>query len=504
MATILSEDKFHDISKYISDNLGLYFQIEQQNDLERGLKAAMTEFGHHNLKDFVNFLLNSTPDKEYINEIAIRLTIGETYFFRENRIFEILREKILPEIFRQKDSVRFWSAGCCSGEESYSIAMMMDEYFNGDAKGRVTIQGTDINPEFLTKAARGIYNEWSFRNVNNRIKAKYFTPVENNKYELNHRIRTMVSFSQLNLMDGSFPSQLNGAEKMDIIFCRNVLLYFNADGAKKVAGDFAESLNEGGWLISGMSELSHTSSPRFRSVNFDDAILFQLKPKDIADKVPPVTLSGGLSQLTLKPSDYIPPSVHRAERIKKGISARRGTLKNEVSKQPATYGNNFSLNSAKSLYESGDYEGASKQFEHLFNAGGLLKSELDESYLLTAKSFANTGRLDEARKWCAQGLSANKLNAALHLFLGILFQEENKTEQAIEAIGRAVFLNQDYIAAHFALGNIYRRNKNCADSRRHFKIILEVLEGFVETEIVADTDGMTAGRMKSIVLSSLM
>ncbi len=153
-------------------------------------------------------------------------------------MFEALEDRILPELIRSRSvgnrRLRIWSAGCATGEEPYSIAIALRRALPVPEDWRITILATDINPHILRKASAGVYGEWSFRNAPPWLKGTWFRPKKDGKLEILPEIRKMVSFAYLNLAEDIFPSPVNNTNAMDLIFCRNVLMYFAAERAQEI------------------------------------------------------------------------------------------------------------------------------------------------------------------------------------------------------------------------------------------------------------------------------
>src|SRR3989338_7192396 len=186
------------LSDFLASQVGLHFPKERWRDLERGIAAAAGEAGYAEVEAYLQWLLSAPLTRTQIEGLASHLTVGETYFFREKRSLDILEQQILPELLRARAQterhLRIWSAGCCSGEEPYSIAMLLDRLIPDFEKCNVTILATDINPRFLRKAAQGLYGEWSFRDTPAWIRERYFSRRQDGRYEIQPRIRRMVSF----------------------------------------------------------------------------------------------------------------------------------------------------------------------------------------------------------------------------------------------------------------------------------------------------------------------
>ena len=166
-------------------------------DLERGIAAAARESGYAEAQAYIHWLLAAPLSRTQIEWLASHLTVGETYFFRERRNIDVLEQQILPELLRERAQterhLRIWSAGCCSGEEHYSLAMLLDQLLPDFETWNLTILATDINPQFLRKAAQGdIYGAWSFRDTPGWLRERYFTKRQDGRFEIQPRIRRLV------------------------------------------------------------------------------------------------------------------------------------------------------------------------------------------------------------------------------------------------------------------------------------------------------------------------
>ncbi len=249
------------LSEFVDTQTGLHFPQARWGDLERGITAATRDFNFSDVESCANWLL-SAPLTQGMHEIlANHLSVGETYFFRERRSLEILEEEILKPLLRSRREnerrLRIWTAGCCTGEEAYTIAIMLDRLIPDVKDWNITILATDFNPTFLRKAVVGIYGEWSFRDTPGWLRERYFSKSKGGRFEIHPRIRKMVSFSYLNFARDIYPSLSNNTSAMDVILCRNVMMYFSAEKAKQVVGNFYRALVDGGWLIVSPTEGSN-------------------------------------------------------------------------------------------------------------------------------------------------------------------------------------------------------------------------------------------------------
>ena len=279
MRQILPDQLLSRLSEFLAAQIGLHFPKKRWSDLERGIASAAHDFGIPEMEDCVHWLLSAPLTHRQIEILARHLTIGETYFFRDRKSFEALEQHILPELIRsRRDStrcIRIWSAACCTGEEPYSIAMLLDRLLPDYEQWHITILATDINPQFLRKAEKGVYGEWSFRDTPNWTKERYFKKERQGCFEIHQRIKERVTFSYLNFADDIYPSLSNNTNAMDVIFCRNALMYFAPELAMKVVSNLHRAVVDVGWLAISVTEASNTMFAKFSPINFSSAMFYR-------------------------------------------------------------------------------------------------------------------------------------------------------------------------------------------------------------------------------------
>lgn len=272
----LSEDVFRLIRDIIRDYCGLYFDDSSKYLLEKRLSRRIR---NHQLNDFRDYYRFIRYDKNYEDELAAIidvLTVNETYFFREQNQLKAFNEEILSELKeknRESRSLRIWSAGCSTGEEPYTLAMLINE--KGNFSGwDIEIYGSDINQRVLQSARKGIYRKNSFRASEPYFISKYFSE-EDGSFRISDSIKTHVNFSYLNLLD---PFRTRFLGKMDVIFCRNVLIYFDGPSRKKVIENFYDRLVDGGYLLLGHAESLINITTAFTLKHFKNDMVYQ-KPE---------------------------------------------------------------------------------------------------------------------------------------------------------------------------------------------------------------------------------
>jgi chemotaxis protein methyltransferase CheR len=273
----LPEDVFRLLRDLVSEFCGIYFDDTSQFILERRLNRRLKINGLDNFRDYYRLLLYDSRRDQELSEIIDVLTVNETYFFREQNQLNAFVEEVCRDLREQRNEIRrlrIWSAGCASGEEPYTIAMLMLEQREQFDNWKIEIIGSDINQRVLQKARRGVFGRNSFRTTDNYYIRKYFTE-ENGEYRINDSVKTLVTFNYLNLLD---PLKVRFVGLMDVVFCRNVLIYFHPDAKKRVIESFYPRLNDGGYLLLGHAESLMNISTAFALKHLNQDMVYQ-KPK---------------------------------------------------------------------------------------------------------------------------------------------------------------------------------------------------------------------------------
>jgi chemotaxis protein methyltransferase CheR len=495
MTEHLSSSSLAQFSEFVTEHMGFYFPPERRLDLERGMRSISRAFEFDDMESCVQWLVSSPVTQSRIEILASHLTVGETYFFRERPSLDLLEARVLPELIeRRRNSgrrLRLWSAGCCTGEEAYSIAILLKRLLPDLADWQITILATDINPNFLKKAEDGVYGEWSFRGVPAGLKEKYFAKRHNGRFEILPEIKKMVTFSYLNLMEETYPSLLSNTNAMDIIFCRNVLMYFGSERAKEVVRKLRLSLLDGGWLIVSPCETSHVLYEQFTTVNFPGAILYQ------KDNHSSEISAFSFAAQTHSPLEAVPsfslsvtpePAIDTVEPQEEAIALEIIEIK-EASQDETAYGKSLLL------YEQGCYEEAARILSTL-----LERDPSDgKAASLLARVYANQGNLAEASRAAEQAVAVDKLNPSYHVLQATILQEQGAVLEATRALQRAVYLEPNFVFAHFALGNLARRQDKVREADRHFDNARTLLSGYSREQVLPEFDGMTAGRLLEII-----
>jgi len=269
----LTPQAFIEWREFIYDLCGIYFQDNKTYLLESRLQKRVKYLNLGTFEKYLLYLKTNIRKEEEKKQLYEAITINETYFFRNQPQLDALLASIVPELLANKPNrlhkLRIWSAASSSGEEAYSIAMMLNELIIPKFPNlTVEIVGTDINYAVIETAKKGIFKEYSIRNTPPIYLKKYFKKIDNT-YVIDPKIKNMVSFKILNLYEDNGMGMMG---KFDVTYCANVLIYFDLQSKIKVINNLYRNLNPNGYLFIGYSETLHGISKAFKLVSFPKTI----------------------------------------------------------------------------------------------------------------------------------------------------------------------------------------------------------------------------------------
>lgn len=269
----LLDEVFHLFKDIVYKNSGVVIDEDGKYFVQNRLQHSIRRRKLDNFRDYYYFLKYDQNRGDELANVIDLLTIHETYFFREERQLKAFSEEVIPELIKQKNgnkTIRIWSAGCSTGEEPYTLSMIINE-IEELRDWNIEIIGTDISPRVLHSARRGIYQGSAFRTTDSRLISKYFVKSPEG-YRVVDEIRKNVIFLHLNLLDANKLALIN---PMDMVFCRNVIIYFDSLARKKVIDTFHRKLNSEGYLFLGHSESLMNITTSFALRHFTYDMLYQ-------------------------------------------------------------------------------------------------------------------------------------------------------------------------------------------------------------------------------------
>ncbi|MBI2785959.1 MAG: protein-glutamate O-methyltransferase CheR [Legionella longbeachae] len=260
----------------IHKKFGLIIHVNQTQELEETIVDACNKF-HYLPHEYLAELKNCSSKSSLLAHLLGAITIGESYFYRDKNQMNLLENTLLPSLIKQKKNdltLKIWSAGCSSGEEIYTIAMLLSELIPNIDLWNLYLLGTDINMVAIERALAGRYGQWSMRSIPEKFLQRYFSK-SNRSYFLSPEICNLAQFKYLNLCDSSYPSIINGIYDIDLILCRNVLIYFDNELAAKIMKNLSKCMTGSSYLLLGASDPIITKETNL-VFHHDGAIYFSL------------------------------------------------------------------------------------------------------------------------------------------------------------------------------------------------------------------------------------
>src|SRR5580658_6229610 len=423
-------------------------------EFDDGKAAALAELLHtrSDARDIEAYLarLEGPEGQTEARELARELTVGETYFFRHADQFRAFEEVALPARIRVRSSVRalrILSAGCASGEEAYSLAVGVRNALPDIDSWQAKLQGIDVNPSMIAKAVRAHYSAWSLRETTPEQRERHFQP-EGRDFRLEEAVQRMVAFEERNLVDDD---PLFWQDPIfDVVFCRNVLMYFTAEAARAVVAKLARSLAPGGFLFLGHAETLRGISHDFHLRHSHDAFYYQRRdgtdepgvaPPLVQPPVPPLDI-GSMSW-----ADVIQGASDRIAKLGRKSSPPRPVTSAQAL-PGAVHQSAWDLRPAVEMLRQ----------ERFVDAMDLLRalppaSSTDaDAQILRAGLFTNSGKLTEAEEVCRQILTVDELNAGAHYLLALCREHAGDRTAALDHDQAAIHLDGEFVMPHLHLG----------------------------------------------------
>lgn len=273
---ILTDELFDKFTKLIYKKTGIHYEYNKKYYVQKRIEKRAEILEMESLSEYF-IMLKFAEDPSEFDQLINDLTVNETYFFRDFPQLSNFAEDVLPIFERENESskkIKIWCAACSTGEEPYTLSIILQEMLENYEKWEIQIIASDINTEVLQYAKIGLYESRTVKDVPPEYLEKYFTR-RHDKYLINLNVRKPVTFKRINLMDENEMSNINGC---DFIFCRNCLIYFNDESRKSVLYSFYKSLNPGGFIFLGHSESVGRISSAYKVQRIGDTIVYS-RPK---------------------------------------------------------------------------------------------------------------------------------------------------------------------------------------------------------------------------------
>jgi chemotaxis protein methyltransferase CheR len=418
-----------DFKQFLAENYGLQIHSHQEDRFKLAICKTCQKFSWFKPEQLLIKLKADSLCPERLLLIE-NITVPESYFFRDENQQQFLKNVFFPNLIAQKRQqhdkhIRIWSAGCSTGQEIYSIAILLHQLLPDFSDWNLHLIASDINHQSLKDAIQGEYNSWEIRsNDPIFLQSGYFSDLKNGHYQLSESIKKQVKFFFLNLAEDSFPSLMNQTCNLDLILCRNVFIYFQRPVIEQTCTRFSQALKPGGVLLLSVTDPMDLSTPQLVSRQCEDVFYFE---RVEADSV----------------CHYVP--------YHPNISTPQPESLVFLSK-PNTQPESFSQIKASIL----PLLAAGKWHEILALTQHALLSYPDQPDLnqFKAKALVNLGLLDKAKLACELSIKADDLDPHSYLLYGLILLQLNLYDEAEKAFRQTIFLNYDFMEAHYQLGRV--------------------------------------------------
>ena len=479
----LSENDFRLFQELLIEMSGLQFEEGRRQALHLALWQRLQYRGYDSYREYYNLLKFHPEGRHEIRELLDLITIGETYFFRNKAQFDVLMRFVLPEIIKRKvDSrdkcIRVWSAGCSGGDETYSIAIAMMEVVPSYKEWSIPILGTDINRNGLTSAKEAIYGQKNIGHLPKEYLDKYFK-VRGSTYILEANVRELVQFEYHNLAKDPFIHEK--MQNIDILFCRNVTIYFDGQTTQRVIENFYNCLAQDGYLFLGHTETLWQITNKFERVEFPQTFIYKKRISPVQEEalkpfmaVPEITLEN-LTSIRERGTEK---SIFLRE-LRSGLLEKPEPLEQvedstlRVEKPPDI---KEKLESAYKeatlcLREIKDQAALSSSNDIIAQDKNHIRTSLTEATIL-----ANEAKYKEAADILAKIIEVDNLSVEAYYLLGVLSYKSSDLKEAERQFRKVIYVDPDLVLAYFNLGNVYLYQRKYSEAAREFRNAIRLLE----------------------------
>jgi len=453
----------------IREKTGIHFRDDYIFSLESSIRKRMETIGSDSIKQYHSKIIENKSELDILIDL---ITVNETYFLREPSHFKALIETIFPEILRLKPpgkKVRFLSAGCSTGEEPFSIVISLVEKYGASILDRIEVFGVDIDNNVINAARAGIYKSHSFRETNSQIREKYFTPkadAAQRSYEVSGLLKKVVEFQVLNLFDNQYPTQLSS---MDVIFYRNVSIYFSADGQKKIFRNLSKLLVNDGYLFLASSETYFHNLGILFLQEMDNAFVYRKRIE--------LPLEEHRARPVALPERTPTPARHTI--VKSAKESPNAPAKLSASAKPIAPHREEDRRESHAMFEDALSLAIGKEYPAALLA---IKSILEKDssfkkvYSLKASILLNMQNISLAEEAVRTLLAIDEWDIEGLLLVGIIEKTKELDDEAIRLFKKAVFIKPQCWLAHFYLAELYYQKDDLRGAAYEYGIVASILE----------------------------
>jgi chemotaxis protein methyltransferase CheR len=460
---------FEELKAFLVSATGNYRLSAKDSPVREKVLGRLRQNGLSSLGEYLELLKDGKVGNRELDSLIAELTVGETFFFRHPDHFDALRDHVLPAVVKRNEQsrqLRIWSAGCANGAEAYSIAILAHSVLGERlAEWNVTIVGSDINRAFLAEAEAGSYSAWTLRGVPQEQIRGFF--VRNGAlWGVRDKYKQNVRFVYHNLIKDEVPSIHNNIFAFDVVFCRNVMIYFDAPTNGLLAGRIDQALVDDGWLFVGSTDFNPHLDATFAADKQSGAIVYRKRQRPAS----PVR-----RMRVVAPADDGGPARQRAVAGGGGDASRRRRPR------PAADGGG---GPGRVAAQAAQPQGSA-------------------TALAAIVDLANRGDWQNASRQCQAILAAEPFNAAAHYFHALVLHSTGAIGEAEQALRRAIYLDRAFALAHYQLGLARKEVHDTAGGVRAFRNALDALGNTPDDRAISPCGQITALHLRELATQQL-
>ena len=530
----------------ITAHTGLQIRPQDRSALSQKLLIRMKATKIPDPEKYYQLLTaTSCHSKNEWRELVSLLTTIESYFMRDQGQFSLLRKVIFPKLIEQKrklhqtlgiqPTLRIWSAGCSTGEEPYSLAIILKQLIPDWNQWRILILGTDINEKVIEKAQQGIYSPWSFRLVDPQVQKQHFNQREN-EWKINRELCESVNFSCVNLITDDLPNIYKNIYNIDLILCRNVFVYFEPKYISLVLKKFSNTLRSGGYLMTGHAEIHGQVMKEFQPQIFPESLVYQRRevlpgersqieswrleePNSaleesgnsglvddghwlVGEMMPASLAKGHFYEMTPVLTESSPLGKMLRDRYVGGDVAGKnrsfspGTISKELPDK--TY--LMLIEEAKNSFQDQAYSEAINKAKQSID---IQHDNFDANYLL-AQIYANLGKYSQAIEHCQRASKVDSMSVLPDYLHAQIAEEQGELEKAKKILKKIICFSPSFISAYLELGNIYNKQGQIKRAMKMYNSSCAILTKLPPHTRIEQQGKMTASQVLLDVKKKLL
>lgn len=445
----LSETAIDTIAQMVQSKTGISCSARQSPYVRRRLRSALVDLGYSTLDEAADLVRDERFPEEHLAAVIRRITIGETWFYRDVQAMETLRSHLIPEMVRQRREekklrLRFWSAACASGAEAYTLSMIASEALPDRRTWDISVLATDINPDILEVARKARYGKRMLRTLPDVFLQRYFMESDGT-FTLCEDISRLVSFRPLNLLSDPLPEVGAG---FDIIFCANVLMYFDPDTSVTVLKRLKNVLAPDGVIVVSAVESSLTTAAGYERVTPHVCQIVRVRPPNADTGTP----------------------LRKPDRRVRARSSQRAPQVAAPTERTDT-----------------------------------VPVQTPEVSVIMKRVVAllNEARLVKALALATEAVRQFPTDAGMHLLLSTVLDEVGETDAAKRSLKRVLYLQPHNIAAHLGLANMLNREGDTVGAERQYRAVADALSQVSEEDLIDPVHGFRTRDIRTVVTSAL-